>query len=208
MINTDIINIRQITPSFLERLHKLFPDIKCIDSPDQRLMFGIQKKCYMVCNDSSGVTVYFYNITGDEILLIVNDDFEQGSYHVKYYFSLLQIYNKLLYNIESRRFNISLQLINNFGSSTENFKFKFQAIMQIDSEILFIFNNEFDMSGSEDVDTDEDGLVGFTLNLNKLNNYDYTREALNRYLSKYIDPKEVNSSNFKEFSNLIRMMLI
>jgi hypothetical protein len=202
--------IRKILPLFIDHVWKVFPDIKCIESSFDRLNDGPEQKCYMVSNDSSGVQVYFYNMTGKDIMKIIDDKFESNSTNISQYFSMISLYNKLLNNINSNRFNVSVNLIDNFSDNPENTdKFKFQAVMQSHSTILITFKNNMVSTSNDAIKVDEDNLLTYSLNLGQSSAYDFLLNAFNRHLLQYnIISTDIKFNNIQGHADLIQMMEI
>jgi hypothetical protein len=202
--------VRKITPMFIDHVWKVFPDIKCIDSSFERLNDGPEQKCYMLSSDSSGVNVYFYNMTGKDIIKIIDDKFESNSTNISQYCSMISLYNKLLNNINSNRFNVSVNIIDNFSDNPETTdKFKFQAIMQSHSTILITFKNNMISTSNDAIKIDEDDLLTYSLNLGQETAYDYLLNAFNRFLLQYnIVPNNIRFDNFQRHTDLIQMLKI
>jgi len=202
--------VRKITPMFIDHIWKIFPDIKCIDSSFERLNDGPEQKCYMVSNDSSGVQVYFYNITEKDIIKLIDDSFEPHSKNVRHYLSLISLYNKLLYNLSNNRFNISVNLIDNFSDNLENTdKFRFQAVMQTNSPFLIMLKNNIISTCDDSIKIDEDNLLTYNLNLGQDTAYDYLLNAFNKYLLQYnIVSTDIRFNNIQRYADLIQMMEI
>lgn len=202
--------VRKITPMFIDHVWKIFPDIKCIDSSFDRLNDGPEQTCYMVSNDSSGVQVYFYNITEKDIIKLIDDNFEIHSKNIRQYLSLISLYNKLLYNLSNNRFNISVNLIDNFSDNPENTdKFRFQAVMQTNSPFLIMLKNNIVSTCNDSIKIDEDNLLTYNLNLGQETAYDYLLNAFNTYLLQYnIVSTDIRFNNIQRYADLIQMMEI
>lgn len=202
--------VRKITPMFIDHVLKIFPDIKCIDSSFERLTDGPEQKCYMVSNDSSGVTVYFFNMKIHDVLKLIDEKFEESSDTISEYFSVIVLYNKLLYNVSDDRFNISINIIDNFSDNPEGTdKFRFQAIMQINSKMLIMLKKDMILSDLYNIEVDEDSLLTYSLDLGQKLSYDYLLKAFNRYLLKYnIVSTDLRFDNVQRHADLIQMMKI
>lgn len=202
--------VRKITPMFIDHVWKIFPDIKCIDSSFDRLNDGPEQTCYMVSNDSSGVQVYFYNITEKDVIKLIDDKFESHSSNISQYLSVISLYNKLLHNLSNNRFNISINLVDNFSDNPENTdEFRFQAIMQTHSKFLVMLKNNMISTSNDTIKLDEDNLLTYNLNLSQESAYDFLLNAFRKYLLQYnIVSTDLRFDNIQRYADLIQMLKI
>jgi hypothetical protein len=196
-----------ILPEFIERIRSLFPEIKKIEHSNEIFKDGYTDKAYMVSSDSSGVHVYFYNITSADILLIIDNQFETCSVKIKEYFNILTLYNQLLYNVKTENYNISVNLIDNMAE-TDDLIYKVKAMNQKSSTILLMFHDYYNLTDKDILEDVEDNALTYSLSFKNDEFYDYLVVALNKQLSKYIDIDGVRSNNIQEYINLVQMLKI
>lgn len=210
MSNDRLHPVRKITPIFIDHILKIFPDIKCIDSSFDRLNDGPEQTCYMVSNDSSCVQVYFYNITEKDVIKMIDDKFESHSSNISQYLSIISLYNKLLHNLSSNRFNISVNLVDYFSDNPENTdEFRFQAIMQTNSKFLVMLKNNMISTCNDTINIDEDNLLTYNLNLGQKTAYDFLLNAFRKYLLQYnIVSTDLRFDNIQGYADLIQMQKI
>lgn len=193
--------------TFIERIENLFPNIKSIEHNNEIFKDSYAGKAYMKSSDSSGVHVYFYNITYEDILLIINEDFEKCSINIKEYISVLKLYNYLLYNIISEKYNIGINLIDYMDERDDSI-YKIKAINQKPSTILLSFH-DYEVFENEDNLEEVDGkALIYKLSFKNEAFYNYLVKALNKQVNKYVDISTIRSDNIKEYSNLIQMLKI
>ena len=197
-----------ILPEFIERIEKIFPSIKYIEHSNEIFKDGYINKAYMTSSDSSGVHVYFYNMTCKDIVLIIDDKFEQCSMKIKEYFNILKIYNQLLYNVNTEKYNISVKLIDNMDKSVELLPYKIKAMNQKSSTILLMFHDYVSLTDKDILEDDENESLTYALSFKNESFYDYLVIALNKQLSKYVDIANVRFNNIHEHSNLVQMLKI
>lgn len=200
-------SLYHILPEFIERVEKLFPSIKYIDHNNEIFKDGYSNKAYMTSSDSSGVHVYFYNMTCKDILLIIDDKFETYSVKIKEYFNILKLYNQLLYNVKTEKYNISINLINNTGE-TDDLIYKIKAMNQKPSTILLMFHDYYTLSDKDILEDMENESLTYSLSFKNESFYDYLVIALNKQLGQYIDIDGVRSNNIQEYINLVQMLKI
>lgn len=196
-----------ILPEFIERIKSLFPDIKTIDHSNGIFKDGYTGKAYMTSSDSSGVYVYFYNMTCKDILLIIDDKFETCSVKIKEYFNILTLYNQLIYNAKTEKYNISVNLIDNMAE-TDDLIYKVKAMNQKASTILLMFNDYYNLTDKDNLEDIEDNALTYSLSFKNDEFYDYLVTALNKQLSRYIDVNDIRSNNIQEYINLVQMLKI
>lgn len=194
-----------ILPEFIERIKSLFPDIKYIDQTDKIFKEGYTKKAYLTSSDSSGLHVYLYNMSCDDIMLIVNDDFEDSSRKIAEYFNVLKIYNQLLYNVNAETYNISVNLIDNMDES-DKIAYKIKAINQKRSSILLMFQDYANLSDKQDIDEDDDDTFTCSISFKSDEFYQYLLMTLNNKISEYVDITHIRSNNIKEHTDVIQML--
>lgn len=185
---------QKILPEFLEKINKLYPDIQPIPTD---IKSPVDYQYYDISSTSSGINVYFHNMTYKEILRMIDNKFDDYSENIKEYFNLIKLYNQLLYNINVDTFNISLSIMNNFNDD-DNGLFKFKAINQKPDGLLIIFNY---LSYIEDKDS---GM--YTTSLENKDGYKYLAEILTHKLNSYIDSSDICFYNLKSYVDLINIL--
>lgn len=196
-----------ILPEFIERIVALFPDIKHVEHSNEIFVDGYTNKAYMISSDSSGLHVYFYNLSSADIMLIVDDKFEDASRKIKEYFNILKIYNQLLYHVKTEQYNISVNLIDNMAE-TDELLYKIKAINQKASTILLMFHDYNTLNDKDILEDDENQSLTYALSFKNEDFYDYLVVALNKQLSQYVDISNVRFNNIQEHSNLVQMLKI
>lgn len=196
-----------ILPEFIERIEKIFPSIKYIEHSNEIFKDGYINKAYMTSSDSSGVHVYFYNMTCKDILLIIDDKFEQCSMKIKEYFNILKLYNQLIYNVNTEKYNISVNLIDNMDKSVELLPYKIKAMNQKASTILLMFH-DYNTLTDKDITDDENKSLTYALSLKNESFYDSLVMSLNNKLNQYVDISNIRFNNIQEHSNLVQMLKI
>lgn len=196
-----------ILPEFIERIVALFPDIKHVEHSNEIFVDGYTNKAYMISSDSSGLHVYFYNLSSADIMLIVDDKFEDASRKIKEYFNILKIYNQLLYHVKTEQYNISVNLIDNMAE-TDELLYKIKAINQKASTILLMFHDYNTLNDKDILEDDENQSLTYALSFKNEDFYDYLVTALNKQLSQYVDISNVRFNNIQEHSNLVQMLKI
>lgn len=197
-----------ILPEFIERIKLLFPDIKYIEQNDKIFKEGYSHRAYLTSSDSSGVHVYFYNMTCADILRVIDHQFEDCSIKIKEYFNVIKIYNKLLYNIDSATYNIGVNLINNMDDS-DRLVYKIKAINQKSSSILLMFNDYNSLSDKEEnIDDDDDDKFTCEISFKNEEFYQYLLNTLNNKVSESVDITQIRSNNIQEHAAVIQMLKI
>lgn len=204
--------LTKIQPDFIQKIKQRFPDIKEIAHNNEIFKDGYTGIALYPCTDSSGTYVYFYNITDYDFLNIIDSTFEKCSSNIKSYFNLLKFYNQFFYNINTDKFNVSINLIDNHSESNEII-FKIKAIMQTHAQQLFMFKDSYNIDDDEKIKDIEDDSKFITYSLSLKNEafveyYQYAAKSLREDLDKYINTDDIRSYNMQEYINLIQMLKI
>jgi hypothetical protein len=146
-------------------------------------------------------------MTCKDILLIIDDKFETCSVKIKEYFNILTLYNQLIYNAKTEKYNISVNLIDNMAE-TDDLIYKVKAMNQKASTILLMFNDYYNLTDKDNLEDIEDNALTYSLSFKNDEFYDYLVTSLNKQLSRYIDVNDIRSNNIQEYINLVQMLKI